>query len=427
MQAVFLTATAPATPGGKPPAETPRGGAAFDRVLKDEGEAGTTEEEAGLVVDLAEAVVDPDLPDPELPEGALVRELPTLVLPDLPVAESVTAVVWPTAFGMAQGALVADGLMPDAPAVPQGVAAAPAPVVPDEAPPVAPTGAPAAGPASLPAPPQTAQLVASQQTVSPALVPPALPLPPLEQPVQAQPPQLSPDRITVPTLPATVTPLVSPKGQQREAVVPGFWTLRTRELPTEGTTSSTQAPSAVAPAALSPPSPPALPILPPPSVTEVATDLLLLPPEPEMQLASPGTVATAQPGVQLQAAPGLPPTLAADLSALIARRPDGPVELTLSPEELGRLRISLTQEGDGLVVTVQVERADTLDLLRRNADVLLQEIRAAGFAGGSFSFSGWGGGASGGAGPQSFTARSEPPPPPAPPPAMAGTGLDLRL
>jgi hypothetical protein len=85
----------------------------------------------------------------------------------------------------------------------------------------------------------------------------------------------------------------------------------------------------------------------------------------------------------------VPAPLAATLSDLLLRRTDGPVELTLSPEELGRVRLSLSADGDGLLVTVQVERGDTLDLLRRNSDLLLQEIRAQGFSGATFSFSGW--------------------------------------
>jgi hypothetical protein len=84
--------------------------------------------------------------------------------------------------------------------------------------------------------------------------------------------------------------------------------------------------------------------------------------------------------------------VAAGLADLFLNRTKGPVEVTLSPQELGRVRLSLAQEGDGLTVTVRVERIETLDLLRRNADVLLSEIRAQGFSGADLSFTGWPGG-----------------------------------
>jgi hypothetical protein len=128
----------------------------------------------------------------------------------------------------------------------------------------------------------------------------------------------------------------------------------------------------------------------------------------------------------------VPAPLAATLSDLLLRRTDGPVELTLSPEELGRVRLSLSPDGDGLHVTVHVERGDTLDLLRRNSDLLLQEIRAQGFSGATFSFSGWAGDRPEPRAPFGPDA-SRPGPPPSPdvsglPASLApATGLDLRL
>ena len=117
------------------------------------------------------------------------------------------------------------------------------------------------------------------------------------------------------------------------------------------------------------------------------------PDDPAFQFGAPQSLIQAAP-TPLHQGPGVsfvPPPLAATLSDLLMRRSDGPVELTLSPEELGRVRLSLSPDGDGLHVTVQVERGDTLDLLRRNSDLLLQEIRAQGFSGATFSFSGWAG------------------------------------
>jgi flagellar hook-length control protein FliK len=120
--------------------------------------------------------------------------------------------------------------------------------------------------------------------------------------------------------------------------------------------------------------------------------------------------------------------LARNLADLVKAGQTGPVELSLSPQELGRLRISLSPDGEGLHVAVQVERNETLDLLRRNTDMLLQEIRAQGFSGASFSFSGWSGektAASSGSSPATGMPATSPEPSvfrPAP-----STGLDLRL
>lgn len=65
------------------------------------------------------------------------------------------------------------------------------------------------------------------------------------------------------------------------------------------------------------------------------------------------------------------------------------IEIRLDPEELGRVKIALHQEGDALRVTVQAERPETLDLLRRHGDRLAQELRGAGYEGASMSFGGW--------------------------------------
>ncbi len=64
-----------------------------------------------------------------------------------------------------------------------------------------------------------------------------------------------------------------------------------------------------------------------------------------------------------------------------------PVELVLSPEELGRVRITLSL-GDNNAITVSIvaDRPDTLDLMRRNIPALAQEFRDIGYQNASFSF-----------------------------------------
>lgn len=61
-------------------------------------------------------------------------------------------------------------------------------------------------------------------------------------------------------------------------------------------------------------------------------------------------------------------------------------DLTLDPEELGRVRLRLAA-GDGvLTVTVIAERGETMDLLRRNIDLLTGELHRIGYARTEFVF-----------------------------------------
>jgi len=66
--------------------------------------------------------------------------------------------------------------------------------------------------------------------------------------------------------------------------------------------------------------------------------------------------------------------------------PDRPVELALSPEELGRVRLTLQTSETSMNVLVTVERPETLELLRRNIDLLANELRDAGYDDVSFAF-----------------------------------------
>lgn len=65
-------------------------------------------------------------------------------------------------------------------------------------------------------------------------------------------------------------------------------------------------------------------------------------------------------------------------------------ELILAPEELGKLRLEIVTQDDRLTIRLFAERPDTLDLLRRQGDLLLAELRQAGFAQSSLSFGDWG-------------------------------------
>jgi hypothetical protein len=81
---------------------------------------------------------------------------------------------------------------------------------------------------------------------------------------------------------------------------------------------------------------------------------------------------------------GPPP--ARQLAEVAQRLPDGPVEISLSPEELGKVRMSLLGGEGQMTVQIVAERPETLDLLRRHIDLLASELRQQGFTDLSFSF-----------------------------------------
>jgi flagellar hook-length control protein FliK len=80
------------------------------------------------------------------------------------------------------------------------------------------------------------------------------------------------------------------------------------------------------------------------------------------------------------------------LTEIARRLPDGPVEVTLSPEELGKVRFAILGTEGQMSVQIVAERAETLDLLRRHIDVLASELREQGYDQVSFSFGQGGGG-----------------------------------
>ncbi|MGJ8543960.1 MAG: flagellar hook-length control protein FliK [Sulfitobacter sp.] len=91
----------------------------------------------------------------------------------------------------------------------------------------------------------------------------------------------------------------------------------------------------------------------------------------------------------LQAPPtDLPAATLRQIAQVLQNQPGRPVELSLNPEELGRLRLSITTTDQGVTVNILAERSETLDLLRRNIDLLGQELRQIGYDSVAFSFGG---------------------------------------
>lgn len=82
----------------------------------------------------------------------------------------------------------------------------------------------------------------------------------------------------------------------------------------------------------------------------------------------------------------LAPHIARQIVEVISHAAHRPVEIALSPQELGRVRISLSTDDGAITVNILAERPDTLDLMRRHIDQLGQTFRAMGYESISFSF-----------------------------------------
>jgi hypothetical protein len=123
--------------------------------------------------------------------------------------------------------------------------------------------------------------------------------------------------------------------------------------------------------------------------------------------------------------------LSSEVLRLIQSIPDGPVVLTLSPRDLGTLQFEVTQSDRGLHIQLAVDNPETFDLLRRQADEVLADLRQAGFSGASLSFT-WGSAQDSSAAWSHSPAQPDTPPEQAQPdqkpqPALAQGTLDLRL
>ena len=82
----------------------------------------------------------------------------------------------------------------------------------------------------------------------------------------------------------------------------------------------------------------------------------------------------------------LVPQTAVQIGEIMLRRPDGPVEVQLHPEDLGPIRLIVSQSETGMRVSISAERADVLDLLKRHADQLADDLRRLGYGDASLDF-----------------------------------------
>lgn len=79
-------------------------------------------------------------------------------------------------------------------------------------------------------------------------------------------------------------------------------------------------------------------------------------------------------------------SVATQMMAAVGQANDGTIDVRLSPEELGRVRLALVPAELGMTVTITAERPETLDLVRRHIDLFAQDLRQSGFQNLSFSF-----------------------------------------
>jgi flagellar hook-length control protein FliK len=80
------------------------------------------------------------------------------------------------------------------------------------------------------------------------------------------------------------------------------------------------------------------------------------------------------------------PHIARQLVEVMSQAAHRPTEIALSPEELGRVRMSVAAEDGKITVSILTERPETLDLMRRHIDQLGQSFRSMGYDQVSFSF-----------------------------------------
>ena len=103
-----------------------------------------------------------------------------------------------------------------------------------------------------------------------------------------------------------------------------------------------------------------------------------------MQPASTAPVlgtTSSEPQVQL------PRPVVLQIIEAVNRATNGPVEVHLNPEELGKIKISMSLAEAGISVSIVGERLETIDLMRRHIDQLAQEFRNLGYGSINFSFS----------------------------------------
>ncbi len=97
---------------------------------------------------------------------------------------------------------------------------------------------------------------------------------------------------------------------------------------------------------------------------------------------------TSQSGAtnQQQALRATPNQAMTHLAQFIAKGEDGISHVTLSPEELGKVRFQISHGDAGLTVSIIAERPETLDIMRKHIQQLQQDLAENGFEHAQFEF-----------------------------------------
>ncbi len=145
------------------------------------------------------------------------------------------------------------------------------------------------------------------------------------------------------------------------------------------------------------------------------------------------TASVAQPASQAAKAE-ITRAIAGQMAAAIqVRAGSGTIEIALSPEELGRVSITLNGREDGMVLTIAAERPETLDLIRRHLAVLKAEFQNLGYGDISFDLSTSDDAQDDTANPKasdygpSYSNEPDAPNTPIIPRNLSGRGIDMRL
>ena len=86
------------------------------------------------------------------------------------------------------------------------------------------------------------------------------------------------------------------------------------------------------------------------------------------------------------AKPDMPVMISQHIASALTATPDKPIEITLNPPELGRVRMMLTASDAGVSVHIITERPETLDLMRRNIGDLGNSLSDLGYEDIAFAF-----------------------------------------
>lgn len=137
-------------------------------------------------------------------------------------------------------------------------------------------------------------------------------------------------------------------------------------------------------------SPSAHPIAPEPAMPALETPAPVFGEDVTWQPGSPlPTTAVPSGQIPVSAVASQLPVLVAQIVHTATGKAGPVTEIALSPEELGRVRLSFRPhdaDPDRIVVMMTFDRPEAMDLFRRHADQLLAEIRAAGFSGADLGF-----------------------------------------